>query len=30
MRHYVVMGLDECGTEFRADEREFAYPDYLS
>lgn len=28
MRHYIVMGIDESGTEFRADEREFAYPDY--
>ncbi len=28
MRHYIIMALDECGTEFRADEREFEYPDF--
>lgn len=28
MRHYVVMGKDECGDDFRADEREFEYPDF--
>lgn len=28
MRHYVVMALNECGDEFRADEREFKYPDF--
>ena len=28
MRHYVVMALDECGDELRADEREFEYPDF--